>query len=67
MKILGLSDLEVPGVYSTFIKSRFKDIDLVVSCGDLPANYLEFVVSSLDIPVFFCAWQPCSTYPGSGR
>ena len=29
------------------------DINLVIGCGDLPHDYLEFVVSSLDIPVFF--------------
>lgn len=53
MKILGLSDLEVPAVYSSHIRERFGDIDLVVSCGDLPAAYLEFVVSMLDVPLYF--------------
>lgn len=53
MKILGLSDIEVPAVYSSRIRERFGDIDLAVSCGDLPAPYLEFVVSMLDIPLYF--------------
>ena len=53
MKILGLSDIEVPAVYSQHITERFNDIDLVVSCGDLPAVYLEFVVSMLDLPLYY--------------
>ena len=53
MKILGLSDVEVPAVYSSRIRERFGDIDIVVSCGDLPAAYLEFAVSMLDIPLYF--------------
>ena len=53
MKILGLSDIEVPAVYSTRIRERFGDIDVAISCGDLPAAYLEFVVSMLDVPLYF--------------
>jgi len=53
MKILGLADLEVPAVYSPNIKTRFNDIDLVISCGDLTPTYLEFVVSMLDLPVYY--------------
>ena len=53
MKILGLSDIEVPAVYCQYITERFNDIDLVVSCGDLSAAYLEFVVSMLDLPLYY--------------
>ncbi len=28
------------------------DIDLVIGCGDLPAYYLEYIISSLDVPLF---------------
>ena len=27
--------------------------DLVLSCGDLPFDYLEYLVSRLDVPVFY--------------
>jgi Icc-related predicted phosphoesterase len=53
MKILALSDLEVPAIYSNHIRERFKDANLVVSCGDLSAQYLEYVVSTLNVPVYF--------------
>ncbi|MDR2364164.1 MAG: metallophosphoesterase [Spirochaetaceae bacterium] len=53
MKILCISDHIDPLVYSNSIKERFKDIDLVLSAGDLPMEYLEFVVSSLNKTLFF--------------
>jgi hypothetical protein len=40
-------------VYSNSIKERFKDIDVVLSAGDLPMDYLEFIVSSLNKSLFF--------------
>ena len=53
MKILALSDKVVPFIYSNQIRSRFSEIDLVLGCGDLPYYYLEFVLDSLDLPLFF--------------
>ncbi len=53
MKILCVSDQIDPLVYSLSIKSRFEDVDLVLSAGDLPMEYLEFIVSSLNKPVLF--------------
>jgi Icc-related predicted phosphoesterase len=53
MKILCISDQIDPLVYSSSIKERFKDIDLILSAGDLPMDYLDFVVSSLNKPLLF--------------
>jgi len=53
MKILCVSDQIDPLVYSSNIKERFKDVDLVISAGDLPMEYLDFIVSSLNKPVLF--------------
>ncbi len=50
-KILAISDHVDNLVYSQNIRDRFKDVDLVISCGDLPPNYLEYIVSSLNVPV----------------
>lgn len=52
-KLLCLSDVEVPAVYSPRIRERFPGLDAVVSCGDLPWYYLEFVVSMLDLPLYY--------------
>ncbi len=53
MKILCVADHIDPLVYSDSIKSRFKDIDLVLSCGDLPLNYYDYIVSMLNKPLLF--------------
>lgn len=53
MKVLCVSDQIDPLVYSSNIKERYKDIDLVISAGDLPMEYLDFIVSSLNKPVLF--------------
>jgi Icc-related predicted phosphoesterase len=53
MKILCISDQIDPLVYTNSIKERFADVDLVLSAGDLPLDYLEFIVSSLNKPLYF--------------
>ena len=53
MKILCVSDQIDPLVYSINVKKRYGDVDFVISAGDLPMEYLEFIVSSLNKPLFF--------------
>ncbi len=53
MKILAVSDVELEFIYSPQIARRFQDVDLIISCGDLPYFYLEFMVSMLDVPLYF--------------
>ncbi|MGP1594769.1 MAG: metallophosphoesterase [Treponema sp.] len=53
MKILCISDQIDPLIYSVNIKKRYNDVDFVISAGDLSMEYLEFIVSSLNKPLFF--------------
>jgi uncharacterized protein len=53
MKILAVSDVELGLIYSPQIAKRFQDIDLVIGCGDLPYYYLEYIISMLDVPLYF--------------
>lgn len=53
MKILCVSDAKDPLVYSDNIVERYKEVDFVISCGDLPLRYYEFIVSSLNKPFYF--------------
>ncbi len=53
MKLLLISDAVSPAVYGQLEKDSFGGIDLVVSCGDLPLDYLEYIVSTLNLPCFF--------------
>lgn len=53
MKILSVSDVELSFIYSAHITERFRDVDLVISCGDLPHYYLEYMISMLDVPLYY--------------
>lgn len=53
MKVLSLSDVVIPFIYSVQIAERFADIDFALGCGDLPYYYQEYVVSRLDIPFYY--------------
>ena len=53
LRILVLSDQVKRRIYSQTIKTTFHDVDLVVSCGDLPYYYLEYVVDVLNVPLYF--------------
>lgn len=53
MKLLAISDLASPLLYTPHLKKHFLDIKLLISCGDLPFEYYEYLVSSLDAPFFY--------------
>ena len=53
MKILCIADHIDPLVYSAGIKQRFKDVELVLSAGDLPLSYYDFIMSTLNKPLLF--------------
>ncbi len=53
LKILGVSDEVAPSVYSRAIRDRFGDVDLVISCGDLPYSYLEYIHTMLNVPSLY--------------
>ncbi len=53
MKILAVSDEVVDQIYSPRLKMNHADIDLVIGCGDLPFYYLEFIVTLLDVPLYY--------------
>nr|PZN59054.1 MAG: hypothetical protein DIU68_00330 [Chloroflexota bacterium] len=35
------------------LRRRYHDVDLIISCGDMPATYLEFITSVLNVPLFY--------------
>lgn len=53
MKILFLADEESKAYWDFFRKEDFKDIDLIVSCGDLKASYLSFLATMVSVPVLY--------------
>jgi predicted phosphodiesterase len=53
MKILVVADEVSKAYYDYFEKSMLDDIDLILSCGDLPAEYLSFLVTFAHCPLLY--------------
>ncbi len=53
MKILAISDVVVDNLYTPDLRRWVGDVACVLSCGDLPLYYLDFVVSNLNVPLFY--------------
>jgi len=53
VKLLVVTDKVVEFIYSPSLVERFGDVDLVLSCGDLPYYYLEYIVSMLNVPLLY--------------
>ncbi len=53
MKLLAISDEVEDWIYSPSLTRRCGDVDAVISCGDLPIHYLEFVASTLNKPCYY--------------
>jgi Icc-related predicted phosphoesterase len=53
MRILAVSDFVAPDLQRSPKAARFKRVDLVVSCGDLPPEFLSQLYSTLNAPVFY--------------
>ena len=53
MKILAVSDVESKRYYEYYRPGRLEGIDLILSCGDLHPEYLEFLVTLAHCPVLY--------------
>jgi uncharacterized protein len=54
VKILCVSDTVVSQMENAaHLRRRYHDVELLLSCGDMPAAYLEFMTSVLNVPLFY--------------
>ena len=53
MKILSVSDEECPALWDYYQPGRLREYDLILSCGDLNAKYLSFLVTMARCPVLY--------------
>ncbi|MHC1681882.1 MAG: metallophosphoesterase [Clostridiaceae bacterium] len=53
MRILLISDIESKHLWDFFQPEKFQNIDLIISCGDLKAEYLNFLVTMVKAPLFY--------------
>ncbi len=53
MKLLCVSDTVDPLIYSTTVKERYSDIDVILCAGDLSMEYQDYIVTTLGKPMYF--------------
>ena len=53
MKILLVSDVEEPALWDYYRPGRLKEYDMILSAGDLKAEYLSFLVTMANVPVLY--------------
>lgn len=53
MKILAVSDEVVERLYTLCSNGHFKDVELILGCGDLPYPYLENLLTFLNKPLMY--------------
>lgn len=53
MKILCISDKVEPTLYGPSLNHHAAGVEAVISCGDLPFDYLEYIVTFLGVPVYY--------------
>ena len=53
MNILCVSDLIDPLIYNSNAHNNFPDVDVILCAGDLPMDYIDFIVSVFNKPTYF--------------
>ena len=53
VKILAVSDQVVERLYTLSSSGQFQDVELILGCGDLPYSYLEYLVTILNLQIFY--------------
>lgn len=53
INIMVLADEESKLLYDFYEPERMKNIDLIISCGDLRSDYLSFFVSLCNVPLLY--------------
>ncbi len=53
LRILAVSDQAVEALYSPQAREWLSPIHLILSCGDLPYGYLEFLMELFNAPLFY--------------
>lgn len=53
MRVLAISDVITESLLSPAVRELAHGVECVFSCGDLPSDYLEYIVSLLDVPLYY--------------
>ena len=53
MRILAVSDIESKSLYDFFSPEKVEGVELIIGCGDLREEYLEFLVTMINVPLLY--------------
>lgn len=53
LRILAVSDVESKYIWEYFDPAPFRDVDVIISCGDLKSEYLSYLVTMIPAPLFY--------------
>lgn len=53
MTILAISDVESTYLSISKLKERFPSAKMIISCGDLPFDYLDHLADHLNVPLYY--------------
>ena len=61
-RIMCVADEEDLGLYSEYAKTELKETDFLISCGDLRSEYLEFLITMSNKPLYYVRGNHDSRY-----
>lgn len=53
MKILIVADEECKSIWNYYTPDKLEGVELIIACGDLKAEYLEFLVTMKNVPLYY--------------
>lgn len=63
--ILAIADVVSPVLYDHFQPERWRQVDLILSAGDLPPDYLDFLCTSIGVPILYVRGNHDARYEAS--
>lgn len=62
MRILAIADEESRSLWDHYSPEKLEGIDLIISCGDLKKDYLEFLATMVKCPILYVPGNHDSTF-----
>ena len=53
MKLLAIADEESKALWDYYTPDKLQDVELIIACGDLNRNYLEYLTTMAPVPVVY--------------
>ena len=67
VKILAISDVPSKALWDYDTRARLEGIDLILSCGDLPKKYLEYLTNFTAAPILYVHGNHDGSYQTEGE